>query len=82
MMKVVVYVRLKDSVLDPQGKAVSGGLRNLGFAEVTDVKVGKMIELYMDNATATDNLKERVGDMCQKLLVNTVIEEFRFEVVG
>ncbi|MBF0317122.1 MAG: phosphoribosylformylglycinamidine synthase subunit PurS [Nitrospirae bacterium] len=87
-MKVVVYIRLKDSVLDPQGKAVLGGLRDLGFADVADVKVGKMIELYMGDTVGgsftegPEVLKERVRDMCQKLLVNTVIEDFRFEVLG
>ncbi|MBF0555277.1 MAG: phosphoribosylformylglycinamidine synthase subunit PurS [Nitrospirae bacterium] len=86
MMKVVVYVRLKDTVLDPQGKAVLGGLRDLGFTEVADVKVGKMIELYIGDVAAGENSAEaltgRVRQMCQKLLVNTVIEDFRFEVVG
>ncbi|KJU86092.1 Phosphoribosylformylglycinamidine synthetase, PurS subunit [Candidatus Magnetobacterium bavaricum] len=84
----MVYIRLKDSVLDPQGKAVLGGLRDLGFADVADVKVGKMIELYMGDVVAGERtteppevLKERVRQMCQKLLVNTVIEEFHFEVV-
>ncbi|MBF0539267.1 MAG: phosphoribosylformylglycinamidine synthase subunit PurS [Nitrospirae bacterium] len=82
-MKIVVYIRLKDTVLDPQGKAVVGGLRDLGFTEVADVKVGKMIELYIgDVAVSAEALTGRVREMCQKLLVNTVIEDFRFEVVG
>ncbi|MBF0345192.1 MAG: phosphoribosylformylglycinamidine synthase subunit PurS [Nitrospirae bacterium] len=88
-MKVLIYVRLKDTVLDPQGKAVLGGLRNLGFAEIENVKVGKMIELYISDVQPSDKTSEasaeelrgHIKEMCEKLLVNTVIEEFRFEVV-
>lgn len=75
-MKAYVHVMLKDGVLDPQGKAIGQALHGLGFAEVGDVRAGKVIEL--DVADGTD--KKRIEDMCEKLLANTVIENYRIEV--
>ena len=77
-MKAKVYVTLKKSVLDPQGKAVHQALSSLGFGEVRDVRVGKYIELElngMDRAQA----EQKIKSMCEKLLANTVIEEYKFE---
>lgn len=76
-MQVRVYVTLKPGVLDPAGKAVVGGLHNLGFSDVADVRIGKFFE--MDVADGPD-VKARVEDMCRKLLANTVIERFRVEL--
>ena len=75
-MKAYVHVMLKDGVLDPQGKAISQALNGLGFAEVGEVRAGKVIEL--DVAEGTD--KKRIEDMCEKLLANTVIENYRVEI--
>ncbi|MDB5490884.1 MAG: phosphoribosylformylglycinamidine synthase [Micavibrio sp.] len=75
-MKAYVHVMLKDGVLDPQGKAIGQALQGLGFAEVGDVRAGKVIEL--DVAEGTD--KKRIEDMCEKLLANTVIENYRVEI--
>ena len=74
-MKVSVHVMLKDGVLDPQGKAIGQALHGLGFAEVGDVRAGKVIEL--DIADGTD--KARIEKMCEDLLANTVIENYRIE---
>jgi phosphoribosylformylglycinamidine synthase len=74
-----VYVTPKRGILDPQGKAVQHSLHALGFAEVQDVKVGKYIELRLGDAgreTATARLRE----MCERLLANGVIEDFRVEI--
>ncbi|CAM3293866.1 MULTISPECIES: phosphoribosylformylglycinamidine synthase subunit PurS [Brevibacillus] len=80
MFKAVVYVTLRESVLDPQGHAVKGALNTLGFDEVKNVRIGKYMELELgtnDRAQA----EERVREMCEKLLANTVVEDYRFEIV-
>ena len=79
-MKARVVVTLKKSVLDPQGQAVGRALGALGFPEVKDVRLGKIIELEVD-AQDPAEARKRVEQMCEKLLANTVIEEFRV-VVG
>ncbi|MBF0556439.1 MAG: phosphoribosylformylglycinamidine synthase subunit PurS [Nitrospirae bacterium] len=79
-MTARIYVKLKPEVLDPQGKAVSGGLRNLGFGGVKDVRVGKYIVLDMDDAIPVTEAEKQVKDMCEELLVNTVIEEYEFKI--
>ncbi|MEK6606077.1 MAG: phosphoribosylformylglycinamidine synthase subunit PurS [Myxococcota bacterium] len=78
-MTARVYVTLKKSVLDPQGKAVAQGLARLGFGEVADVRVGKYIELTVDEKDP-ERARARVKDMCEKLLANTIIEEYRLDV--
>lgn len=77
-MKVRVLVRLKPGVLDPQGRAVHHALEGLGFAGVDDVRVGRLIEL--DVADDTD--PAALTTMCEKLLANTVIENFTIETEG
>lgn len=78
-----VYVTLKHGVLDPQGQAVHGALGRLGFSEVSDVRIGKYIELSIDPKAAADKaaLEARLRKMCEGLLANTVIEQFRWELV-
>jgi phosphoribosylformylglycinamidine synthase subunit PurS len=78
-MKARVHVMLKDGVLDPQGEAVRHALGTLGFAGVTGVRQGKVIELDL---TATDKAaaEAEVRAMCERLLANTVIEKFTVEV--
>ncbi len=80
MFKVLVYVTLRESVLDPQGHAVKGALHSLGFDEVNDVRIGKFMELKIE-AKERAQAEERVREMCEKLLANTVIENYRFEIV-
>ena len=74
-MKAKITITLKAGVLDPQGKAVQHALASLGFGEVQDVRVGKYIELEL-----SQNSEPRVKEMCEKLLANTVIESYRFEM--
>ncbi|WP_138860026.1 MULTISPECIES: phosphoribosylformylglycinamidine synthase subunit PurS [Exiguobacterium] len=76
MKKINVYVTLRESVLDPQGVAVKGGLEHLGFTGVESVRIGKVIELQV----AEETTEAMVRDMCEKLLVNTVIENYRIEM--
>ena len=73
--KVKVEIKLKPVVLDPQGKSVLSALSNLGFGEVHDARVGKLIELRISDGSA-DNVRQRVDQMCRKLLSNPVIEDF------
>jgi phosphoribosylformylglycinamidine synthase PurS subunit len=77
--KVKVEVKLKPVVLDPQGKSVLMALNNLGYSEVEDARIGKLIELTVKDGSA-ENVKERVNDMCAKLLSNPVIEDFTVTV--
>ena len=74
-MKVRIAVSLKPGVLDPQGRAVHHALDGLGFEGVEDVRVGRLIELEVADGTSDASLRE----MCEKLLANTVIENYRIE---
>ncbi len=77
--KVKVEVKLKPAVLDPQGKTVLTALHHLGYDKVEDARVGKLIELKIMDSDAS-NVRERVNDMCKKLLANPVIEDFVVKV--
>ena len=74
-----VYVTLKPVVNDPQGLTVKQGLAALGFREVTDVRVGKYIEVNLETSSEHE-ARERVEAMCRQLLANHVIEDFRFDI--
>lgn len=78
-MKALVYVGLKPGVLDPQGRTIARSLNDLGFDEVSDAFQGKVIELNL-NSEDKESAKARVTDMCEKLLANTVIENYRIEI--
>jgi phosphoribosylformylglycinamidine synthase len=78
-MRVKIYVFLKNGVLDPQGKAIERSLHTLGYREVHDVRAGKYLELDVD-APSRSAAELRVREMCDKLLANTVIEDYRFEI--
>ncbi len=77
-MRYRVFVTLKSGVLDPQGKAIHHALEGLGFGGVKDVRAGKLIELELEDNAADE---AAVGEMCRKLLANTVIENYRIERV-
>ncbi|MEK3785378.1 MULTISPECIES: phosphoribosylformylglycinamidine synthase subunit PurS [Paenibacillus] len=79
MIKATVYVTIKQSVLDPQGVAVQGALHSMGFAEVESVRIGKYLELQLDT-TDRQEAENRLTTMCEKLLANTVIEDYRYEL--
>ncbi|MCG7345626.1 phosphoribosylformylglycinamidine synthase subunit PurS [Sporosarcina sp. ACRSL] len=78
MTKVNIYVTLRESVVDPQGIAVQDALQALGFNEVESVRIGKLIELEL--AGTNNEIEARVKEMCDKLLVNKVIENYRYEI--
>ena len=77
-MKARIFVTLKGGVLDPQGKAIHHALNGLGFDGVNDVRAGKLIELDLADGTSDAD----IDAMCQKLLANTVIENYRIEKAG
>jgi phosphoribosylformylglycinamidine synthase len=79
-MRAIVIVTPKPVVNDPQGITVRQGLASLGFSEVSDVRVGKYIEMNLD-ASSEHEARERVEAMCRQLLANHVIEDFRFDIV-
>lgn len=79
-MRFKVYVRLKAGVLDVQGKAIEGGLKSLGFNNVDDVRIGKLVELSVA-ADSEDEAKSQVDEICQKLLANPVIEDYEIKAV-
>ncbi len=79
MYRAIVYVTLKPTVNDPQGLTVLGGLKNLGFSSIDEVRVGKYLEVRVDEAERS-RAELMITNICQKLLCNPVIEEFRFEL--
>ena len=79
-MKARVHVTLKNGVLDPQGKAIGHSLNRLGFSEVGDVRQGKYIEIELAE-TDQGRARDRLDEMCRKLLANTVIENYSIELV-
>ncbi len=81
-MKVIVNVALKQGVLDDQGKATHHALDTLGFKEiVSDVRIAKQIILQL-NTSDEEEARKEVASMCEKLLANTVIEDYEIQIVG
>ncbi|MEM7620371.1 MAG: phosphoribosylformylglycinamidine synthase subunit PurS [Pseudomonadota bacterium] len=78
-MKALIKVTLKNGVLDPQGKAIAEALTSLGFSGIDDVRQGKYIEINLENTNEAE-AKEKIDQMCQKLLANTVIENYSYEL--
>jgi len=78
-MQVKIFVSLRRGVLDPQGKAIERSLHTLGYHEVREVRAGKYLELEID-AASRDAAELRIREICDRLLANPVIEDFRFEI--
>lgn len=76
---VKVEVKLKPVILDPQGKTVLMALHNLGYIEVQETRIGKLIEMKIKDESA-NKVKERVQEMCKRLLANPVIEDFVIKI--
>ena len=77
-MRARIYVTLKREVLDPQGDAVRHALGSLGFGGVKDVRIGKLVEIELEGES-DEARKAELKSMCEKLLANPVIEDFRLE---
>jgi phosphoribosylformylglycinamidine synthase len=80
-VKARVYVTLKKSVFDPQGKTIHDALGSLGYASVADVRQGKFFELQFDGLAA-DKAREAADDIARRVLANPVIESYRVEIDG
>ncbi len=78
-MKATVVVRLKPEVLDPQGDAVRKALAKLGFEGVKNVRIGKIVEIEIDDASKHANLKAELSKMADEMLANPVIEDYEVE---
>ncbi len=79
-MKAYVYVSLKRSVLDPQGKTIQGALHKLGYPGLQDVRQGKFFELTLDAGLDKTQVESEVGRIAREVLTNPVIEEFRYSI--
>ena len=75
-MRFSVTVTLKKDVLDPQGKVVENTLKNLGMNDLKSIRQGKYFEIELDNSNENE-AKKKVEDMCQKLLANLIIEDYK-----
>jgi phosphoribosylformylglycinamidine synthase subunit PurS len=78
MYKVKIYVTLKNSVIDPQGSAAKQTLETMGYKEIEELRIGKYIEITIDESVK--NVDEMVNEFCHKLLVNPVVENYRYEI--
>lgn len=78
--EVKIETKLKEGILDPQGKAVKTGLKQLGYNNVESVHVGKYLELILDDIPDKEKAEDMVVDMCEKLLANPVIEDYKYEL--
>lgn len=74
-----IYVTLRPSVLDPAGTAVETGLKQMGYTEVESIRIGKYIEMQL-TADDEQQAQQHLDQMCDRLLANTVIENYRFEL--
>jgi phosphoribosylformylglycinamidine synthase len=79
-MKAKIFVTLKNGILDPQGRTIQQSLHTLGFSTVEEVRIGKFMELDL-NETDITSAENTIKSMCEKLLANTVIEDYRFEIL-
>jgi phosphoribosylformylglycinamidine synthase subunit PurS len=77
-MKAYVYVSLKKSVLDPQGKTIHGALKKMGYHGVNDLRQGKFFEIALDDGIGQDAAQAEVERIAREVLTNPVIEEYRF----
>jgi phosphoribosylformylglycinamidine synthase len=84
MPQVRVIVTLKPSLLDAQGRVIRDALHSMGYSDVSDVRIGKYMELSVDTADGAGRaaLEAQIKEMCDRLLANPVIEDYKFEVIS
>jgi phosphoribosylformylglycinamidine synthase len=80
LMKAYVYVSLKKSVLDPQGKTIQGALKKMGYKGLGDVRQGKYFELTLENGLSKADAQSEVERIAREVLTNPVIEEYRYSL--
>ena len=79
-MKAYVYVSLKKSVLDPQGKTIHGALKKMGYRGVNDLRQGKYFEIALDDSIGRENAQAEVERIAKEVLTNPVIEEYTYQI--
>ena len=79
-MRAKVFVNLKKSVLDPQGKTIHNSLRNLGYSNVEDVRQGKFFDILLDSSLSPAQVRQEVEKMAKSVLTNPVIEEYTYQI--
>ena len=79
MVMVKIYIRLKEGVADPQGVTIKDALDSLGYQGITKVKTGKYLQIQL-NIQEKKKIKQQIEDMCKKILVNPVIEDYKYEI--
>lgn len=79
MLEVEIYITLKKTVSDPQGLTIKHALESLGFKEVDDVRIGKLVTLKL-KMNDRKKLEKRLNQMCRKLLANPIIEDYSFQI--
>jgi phosphoribosylformylglycinamidine synthase len=79
-MKAYVYVSLKKSVLDPQGKTIQGALKKMGYSEIGEVRQGKYFEITLDASVPREKAQGEIERIAREVLTNPVIEEFRYRL--
>ena len=79
-MKAYVYVSLKKSVLDPQGKAIKHSVELLGYGGISDIRQGKYFEIALDNSLTAAEAQESANRMAREVLSNPIIEDYRVEI--
>ena len=80
-MKAIVTIMLKPSILDPQGQAISMALSNMGYGDINDVRMGKVVEIDFEDGVSSEGVKKRASEMAEKLLANPVMETFKVDIV-
>ena len=78
--KAIVYVKLKDGVLDPQGSTIKRALEDMGYQGIKDIRFGKMFEITFQK-NVKSKPEELIDEICRKLLTNPVIEKYNFEIL-
>lgn len=81
-MKARVYVSLKETVLDPQGKTVCSALQGMGYGEIAGVRQGKFFEIDLSDETNRQAAEQRIEEVAREVLANPVIEDYRVEIIG
>ncbi|MBB4076169.1 phosphoribosylformylglycinamidine synthase [Bartonella fuyuanensis] len=79
-MKARIIVTLKESILDPQGEAIVGALKSLAFESILSIRQGKVFDIVLDDQPS-ETAKRKLEQMCEELLVNTVIENYTIEIL-
>ena len=80
-MKAKIYITYKDGILDPQGKTVGSALNSMGLSEITDVAIGKFIEMEFDSKLSKEEVIKLADESCRKLLANPNTEQYRFDIM-